>query len=199
MSKNVIKLIFSVLMLAFYSCQEEVYPKPKAYLNLEYPKEKTFIKTELDCPYNFEVNSKTILEQNEKCWLKIKYPKLKANIDITYKPVKKNLRKIFIDAEKLTTKHSVKADEISFIPFVNPKAKVYGKITDVTGNAASPVQFYLTDSTNHFLTGALYFNVTPNYDSIYPSIKYIEKDIVYLMETLQWKNKNIARNKKLNR
>ena len=65
---------------------------------------------------------------------------------------------------------------------------MYGALSEVTGNAASPLQFHLTDSTNHFITGALYFKVQPNYDSILPAVKYVEKDIKHLMETLEWKN-----------
>ena len=64
-------------------------------------------------------------------------------------------------------------------------------MSEVTGNAASPLQFYLTDSIHHFVNGALYFEVQPNYDSILPAVKFIEKDIKHLMETLEWKNNNI--------
>ena len=189
MNKVIIKICCLLIFLVFSSCKEDVYPKPKAYLRLEHNSTQTFVNTNLDCPYNFEVSSNAILSHNKtKCWVSINYPKLNASIDITYRPVNKNIIEIFMESERLTTKHSKRADEISFIPFVNHKTKVYGKITDVTGNAASPIQFHLTDSTKHFLTGALYFNVSPNYDSIYPSIKYLEKDIVHLMETLQWEN-----------
>ncbi len=178
-------LIFAVLST---SCNEESIPKPKAYLALQYPNSKyNLINT--NCPFVFEKSTHTTIEVNNRCWVKIKYPKLNAVIDITYLPVKENLKQLFMEAEKLTTKHSIKADKISFVPYQNSKQKVYGKVSNVTGNAASPLQFHVTDSTKHFLTGAVYFNVQPNYDSIYPAIRYIEKDLVHLIETLQWKEK----------
>jgi gliding motility-associated lipoprotein GldD len=183
-------LPFIILILLFFTaCKEESFPKPKGYLKLAYPNAK-YKKTNFDCPFSFEVAKQTKVWVNKKCWVKIKYPKLNATIDITYLPVKNNLKELFLEADKLTTKHSIKADKISFIPYVNKKQQVYGKMSNVTGNAASPIQFHVTDSTKHFLTGALYFNVQPNYDSILPAINYIEKDIVHLIETLHWKKES---------
>ena len=82
--------------------------------------------------------------------------------------------------------HLSKAESIPERIFVNPQNKVYGTLFTVVGNAASQYQFFLTDSIDHFLVGSLYFYAKPNYDSIYPAVKYIEKDLVRLMETLQW-------------
>ena len=180
-------LVFIFPLLFISSCKEENYPKPKGYLKLEYPK-SNYTKAKINCPYTFEIPKQTKIWSNKKCWVKINYPKLNATIDITYLPVENNIKQLFIEAEKLTTKHSIKADKISFIPYVDKKNHVYGKMSNVTGNAASPLQFHVTDSTKHFLTGAVYFNVQPNYDSILPAIHYIEKDIVHLIETLRWKN-----------
>jgi len=64
---------------------------------------------------------------------------------------------------------------------------MYGRIYEILGNTASQIQFYVTDSTKNFVKGALYFNTTPNYDSILPAIAYLKKDIVHLMETMSWK------------
>ena len=64
---------------------------------------------------------------------------------------------------------------------------MYGAFAEVKGNVASPAQFYVTDSVNHFLTGSLYFYAKPNYDSILPAANYLQKDIKRIMETLVWK------------
>lgn len=177
-----------MLLVSTTACNDNVLPKPTGYLRLTH-KEVVYRKTTTTCPFEFEFNNTTKFLKNEKCWIKIKYPKLKATIDITYRPIKNNLRELLLEAQKLTTKHTVKADDISISPlFENKKEKVYGKISDVIGNAASPLQFQITDSTKHFITGAVYFNVSPNYDSIYPSIRYIEKDIKHIIETTKWKN-----------
>ena len=58
---------------------------------------------------------------------------------------------------------------------------------EITGNAASNLQFHATDSTHHFIKGALYFYAKPNYDSILPAVEYIKKDILRLIESLEWK------------
>ena len=174
-------------MLLFVSCNEETLPKPKAFLRLTYENTE-YKKISIDCPYTFEVSNDVKILYDKKCWITIEYPKLKASLNITYRPVENNLKELLRESEKLTYNHAIKADGISAKPYENIKKGKYGALSEVTGNAASPLQFHLTDSTKHFITGALYFKVQPNYDSIYPAIKYIEEDIKHLMETLEWKN-----------
>jgi gliding motility-associated lipoprotein GldD len=91
------------------------------------------------------------------------------------------------DTRTLAYKHSIKADAIQEQVFLNPAEKVYGLIYRIEGNAASPMQFFLTDSTQHFLRGALYISEVPNIDSIKPVIDFLEPDIIRLIETTTWK------------
>jgi gliding motility-associated lipoprotein GldD len=180
-----ILFVFTILT----SCEEEsTLPKPTGFLRLKYP--KATYKKAVTVPYEFETNKIANVKVNGKYWMKIEYPKLKASIDITYRPVNNNVIELLKESEKLTTKHAIKADAIYYDAFENESEKVYGKLSNVTGNAASSLQFHLTDSTKHFLTGAVYFNTQPNYDSIYPAIKYIEKDIIRLMNTAKWRTFN---------
>jgi len=79
------------------------------------------------------------------------------------------------------------ADEISERMYENDSQKLYGMFYDLKGNVASQSQFYVTDSTKHFISGALYFETKPNYDSILPAINYIQKDMMHLIESLRWK------------
>ncbi|AOW17690.1 gliding motility lipoprotein GldD [Polaribacter vadi] len=173
-------------LLLFISCDEPVLPKPKAYLSLEYPK-KEYKKLEVLRPYSFDVLKSTTIIDEKNNWLKITYPNLKASIDITYRPVENNLIELLTEAEKLVFKHAVKAEQIVPKDFINPKKKVFGSIYEITGNAASHLQFHVTDSTNNFIKGSLYFYVKPNYDSILPAVEYIKKDVLKLVETLEWK------------
>ena len=173
-------------LLLFISCDEPVLPKPKAYLSLEYPK-KEYKKLEVLRPYSFDVLKSTTVIDEKNNWLKIKYPNLKASIDITYRPVENNLKELLTEAEKLVFKHAVKAEQIVPKDFVNPKRRVFGSLYEITGNAASHLQFHVTDSTNNFIKGSLYFYVRPNYDSILPAVDYIKKDVLKLVETLEWK------------
>ncbi len=180
------KLILMV-MLILWSCGEDTLPKPGAYLFLKYPP-KNYKNLDLKKPYGFEISDQATLVNQPNGWLKITYPKLKASLDITYRPVNNNLNEILIEAEKLVFKHTVKADEILTKDYENPKNKVYGSLYSINGNAASNLQFHATDSVKHFIKGSLYFYARPNYDSILPAVAYIKDDVLRLMETLEWKN-----------
>ena len=182
-NKTVVTLGLLLLSFSFFSCQEEVYPKPKAYLHLEYPV-ATYHQFKNDCPFSFAISTSSKIEFKEGCNAMVNYPKLNATIHITYRRVRNNLKQIMLEVDKLTTKHSVKADAIIPHPFENIKKNTYGLLSDVQGQSASNVQFYVTDSTNHMLTAALYFKVRPNYDSIYPAVAYIKNDMMKMMETI---------------
>lgn len=169
------------------SCKEDVLPKPKAYLSLNYPT-VSYKKIVVAKPYSFEVSSNVEIIEQPKYWRQIKYPKLKASIDITYRPIQKNLKELLVESEKLVYKHAVKAEEISTKNFVNYDKRVFGSMQEISGNAASQIQFHITDSTHNFIKGALYFYAKPNYDSILPAVDYIKKDILRLIETLEWNN-----------
>ncbi|MDD7915161.1 gliding motility lipoprotein GldD [Polaribacter ponticola] len=185
---SIFSILFSISSILFLliSCNEDVLPKPKAYLSLEYPK-KSYKELEIIRPYSFSILENTTIINEKNNWLKIKYPKLKASIDITYRPIKNNLKELITESEKLVFKHTVKAEQIIPKDFVNSKKRVFGSMYEITGNAASHIQFHITDSTNNFIKGSLYFYAKPNYDSILPAVSYIKEDILHLVETLKWK------------
>ena len=168
------------------SCGESTQPKPKALLRLEYgtPSYDSLIT---NCPYWFEKNKKSFLQKQQECSIEIFYPEMKATIYITYKPVENNLKNLLRNAEKLTYEHVIKASNIIEQPYINEEHNVFGMFYEVDGNAASQSQFYVTDSTKHFLTGSIYFNAKPNFDSIQPAAFYLKNDIRKIMETIRWK------------
>ncbi len=178
-------ILLSIILFAS-ACGEEALPKPRAMLRLEYP-ESGMVPLDEDCPFTFEYNDRAMLSAGQDCAINLKYPTMKGSIFITYKPVTGNLEKLLTDAQKLSYEHVVKADDIIEQPFVNSGSQVYGMYYEVRGNAASQAQFYVTDSTRHFVTGSLYFYARPNYDSIYPAAVYLQKDMRRIMESLQWK------------
>lgn len=190
------KIYILLFVISFFSCEESYVPKPKAFLRLDYPEAK-YVKDKLELPFVFETNllatkvtSKQVRATTGSYGLNIEYPSLKATLFLTYKPVEgesKNLNNYIRDAQNFTQKHMIKADEIPVFPYENKDRNVYGQFSEVIGDVASPAQFYVTDSVNHFLTGSLYFNVKTKYDSVLPAAKYIEKDIKHIMETLLWK------------
>ena len=178
--------ITGILTLLFFSCKDEVLPKPSSYLRLDYLEAK-YVSFENECPYTFEINSDAIIKKEKNCDFAITYPKMKATIYLTYKPVANDIDKLLRDAQKLTYEHVIKADDILEQPYLNPERKVFGMFYQVEGNAATNAQFYATDSTKNFITASVYFYAKPNYDSIMPAASYIKNDMQRLMETLKWK------------
>jgi gliding motility-associated lipoprotein GldD len=180
--------IFALLTVIFsvFSCKDEVFPKPSSYLRLDYPEAK-YVNFENQCPFTFEMNSEAIIKGNQNCGFAISYPKMKATIYLTYKPVNKDINLLLRDAQKLTYEHVIKADDILEQPYLNPSKKVYGMFYQVDGNAATNSQFYVTDSIKHFVTGSVYFYAKPNFDSVMPAASYVRNDMQRLMETLKWK------------
>lgn len=183
------RLFALLLLLVVFSCKDEFLPRPKAELRLEYSKPK-YLKDTTKCGFTFDKNAIGILEcknKNEGCACEIKYPHLNATVFLTYREIKNDLRKLLTDAQNLTQEHVVKADDILPSEYVNRKKKVFGMSYKVIGNAASPAQFYITDSLNHFLLGSLYFKTKPNYDSILPAANYLRNDMRVLMESVEWR------------
>ena len=181
---------FILCVFVCISCDEIHVPKPKAFLSLDYPK-ATYLKSELDVPFEFEKNKLAQVSVSKKNnrfnGIVLRYPTLKASVFINYKKVQDNLEKHISDTRSMTKKHLQVADEISERMYENKQEKLYGMFYDLKGNVASQSQFYVTDSTQHFLSGALYFESKPNYDSILPAVNYIQKDLMHFIENLRWK------------
>jgi gliding motility-associated lipoprotein GldD len=173
-----------LIMGLIISCSEVEQPKPRGKLSLNYPK-PDYNKNDLAAPFNYEYNSYARIINVPK-GQNLFYPRLKATLYLSYSPIKNNLDSLLNDAYKLPSKHLRKAKEIPERIFINKEKKVYGTMFNVVGDAASQIQFFLTDSSYNFLIGSLYFYAKPNYDSILPAVKYIERDIIKLIETLEW-------------
>lgn len=176
-------LCFAIMALS--ACKDDVLPKPKAMLRLEYPagKEKVLETDHFVIRYNEMARLKS---QSGTSFV-LDYPLMRGSIFVNYKKVDGNLDKLLSDAQKLSYEHVVKADGIYEEPVVNEPNDVYGMYYEVKGDAASQSQFYVTDSTRHFVTGSLYFYAKPNYDSILPAAVYLQQDIRNIITSLSWK------------
>ena len=177
--------IFMILLLV--SCESVQQPKPKAQLRLQYP-QPNYKQLPDIYRFDFEYNNWVQLKRIAKTAPDLYYPKMKATLYLSYIGVENNIDSLLNDAYQLPGKHMIKAEEIPERVFMAPEKRVYGTLFTVVGNAASQLQFFLTDSTDHFLMGSLYFYSRPNYDSIMPAAKYVERDVMHLMETLRWKD-----------
>jgi len=178
--------LYRISLLLFLSCTSDIQPKPWGYLRLDYPEAK-YQNFQKLVSFSFEYNNFAAVSITNQSNSQLVYPEMKATLYLNYNAVNNNLDSLLNDAYKLPYKHISKAESIPEKVFVNPVNKVYGTLFSVVGNAASQYQFFLTDSLNHFLVGSVYFYAKPNYDSILPAVKYLEKDIIHLMESLEWK------------
>jgi len=190
-----LKIKYPVILLLFIllaACQETYTPKPRGYFRIDLP-EKEYVPFDTTYPYSFEYPSYAIIVPDqdpgsEPYWMNIRFPGFNGTLHISYKTINGNLAEYLDDSRTFVLKHIPKADAISDSLVLRPEAMVYGLIYDIEGNAAaSPCQFYVTDSTMHFLRGALYFDFQPNNDSLAPVIEFVRKDIEHLISTLSWK------------
>ncbi|HEU4495451.1 MAG TPA: gliding motility lipoprotein GldD [Flavobacterium sp.] len=186
LKKNISILFSGFFLISTFGCNSDAVPKPDGQLRLEYPK-PDYVGFENSCPFAFIINDDAIITDKGSCNMTISYPRMKATIYLTYKPVKNDIEAHLKDAQKLTYSHTVKADDITEQPFLNDRNRVYGMFYRVGGNAATNALFYATDSTRHFLTGSVYFYAKPNFDSIMPASDYVKNDMRIIMETLRWK------------
>ncbi len=185
-------LFSSVLFVACDNDDDEIFtPKPKGYFRIDFP-EKKYTRYDSACPYSFEIPTYSFINNDkhmgaEPCWLNVNFPRFNAQIHLSYKIVNRNLDTLLEQSRDFAIKHQVKATGLEETVIIRDSAKVYGLVYDIRGNTASSLQFYLTDSTRHFLRGALYFNSVPNIDSQKVVVEFIRKDIERMITTFKWK------------
>jgi len=189
---NIIKAFcfISFAISIFTSCKQVYTPKPSGYLRTDFP-EKKYQSYKGAMPYSFEfpVYGEIVPDKQkgaEPFWINIEFPKYNGKIHLSYKKLNKNLANYIEETRKLAYKHSSKADAIDEVIIRNDTTNVYGIFYDIKGNAASSVQFFVTDSNKNFLRGALYFSAQPNKDSLAPAIVFFRKDVEHFIQTLKW-------------
>ena len=178
---------------ALMACKSDFMPKPKGFNRIVLP-DNEFRPLPDTFPYQFEYSEHAnILKDSswiaEPYWIDLYYPEFKASIQISYKPVKKSevlLKEYMATSYRLTSEHQVKAYSIEEAIMQTQLGKT-AVLAHLRGEVPSQYQFFTTDSVNHFLRGALYFNTATQNDSLQPVIEFMRKDIVHLLNTLQWR------------
>ena len=182
-----------ILPIVVLSCTREYLPKPIGYNRLILP-EAAYQQLPDSFPYAFEYSKHALLLKDtsaihERYWIEIYYPELKADVHITYKRIdnQKTLKEYLDDSYTLTSKHQIKAYAINEVIATTPSGKT-AVIAELEGEVPSQFQFTVTDSSKNFIRGALYFNTHVQNDSLAPAIAYMKKDIMQMINTLEWKN-----------
>ncbi len=201
----------------FNACNSPYISKKRGYYIIELPQRKYQLFNQPNLPYSFEypvyanvIQDTTYFDNNPEnsYWRNIDFPNFNARIFLSYKEIGGNslykikqangqykdsfginlFDKMVADAFTLTNKNNVVSSSIndSLIHTTNGISGVFFK---VGGNAATSKQFFLSDTTKNFLRGALYFDVTPNADSLRPVQDFLQVDMDHIINTFKWKNK----------
>jgi gliding motility-associated lipoprotein GldD len=185
---NILFVFVTSLTFILGSCKDDNYsPRPSGYFRIDMDSHE-YQHSMTECEFGFEYSkyARLILKDKERCWYNIYYPKHKATIYLTYVNLNNDLKTHIDQTQKLTYEHQIKASKIDRLPIGFPEKKVFGLKYRLSGEVASSIQFYLTDSTDHYIRGSLYFDTYVNSDSLKPVIDYIDFEIQHLIESLTW-------------
>lgn len=190
--KRFIPLAFLVLLCL--ACETNWLPKPPGYNRIDLPKHE-YNRLEEGYPYQFDFSTQSQVEADsfnltEKDWINLNYKKLGAKVHLTYKKIdqKTDFQVLSTDAFNLTAKHQIKAYGIEEVVLLTPNG-YSAVVAELTGEVPTQFQFFVTDSTTHFLRGALYFNTALKNDSLAPVIEYIKIDLAHLINTVTFEKK----------
>ncbi len=195
MNRHRFTIITICLTVLFYGCTGDNYiPKPKAYIRIDMPQKDYRLYDTAALPFTFERPAEAIVnwKQNDSRtkYFDLIYPQYKGIINLTYKHFRTtdDLASLVDTASRMLALHHSQSTGEKEMTLRDPEGRVYATIVKVGGkNAGSTYQFWLTDSTEHFLRGALFLNYTPNNDSLAPVIEYLQQDVDRIVETLRWR------------
>ncbi len=185
----------SVLLLLAIACNSPIVPKNKGYAAVRFPAKQYQWFKEADYPYSFEYpvyaqidNSVNYFGDTKKAhgWININFPQNGATIYVSYRAIQPHQFDTLVkDAYTFANNHNSKASYIEDSVFTTENG-VHGVFFHIGGNVATSYQFFLTDSVHHFFRGALYFDTTPNEDSLAPVNAFLFKDLTHLVNTFKW-------------
>lgn len=189
------------LALAFFfvygiiACNNNPVIKPKGYFAIDFPKREYRVFSKEGYPYSFEypvyanvVKDSTFFGETTEnpWWINIEFPNFNGKIYISYKQIGQNkLDTLLKHSFRLASAHSSRAVSLEDSLLLTPN-NINGIMFNVGGNVATNNQFFLTDSVIHFLRGAIYFEATPNEDSIKPVNQFVMQDLRHLINTFKW-------------
>lgn len=191
------RFVLLTVLIGLIACNSDYTIKPRGYYKIELPHKSYQMFDKAGFPYSFEypaygviVQDSLFFEQQPEnpYWINIDFPQFNSRIYLSYKDVQRNkFDSLVNDAYTMSYKqHTYKASAIEPQPFTTPSG-VKGVYFTLKGNTATSNQFFVTDTVRHFLRGALYFDATPNEDSLQPVNDFLKKDLQHLINTIRWK------------
>lgn len=192
--KSLFYISLIALTLLSWGCKENYTPKPHGYLRISLPEDHSYGTSPDGLPFQLDysmyakwdalkVSNKS---REDSRWFNVSYPNYDAKIHLSYIPIHNNLDSLLEESHKFVFEHTIRADAIDETSFDRTENNMRGVLFNLKGNSASNMEFWATDDSLHFLRGALYFETTPNVDSLSPIIDYIKEDIVYMINSLEW-------------
>lgn len=198
LNSKILFLCFALCSLYLLACNTNyTVDKKRGYFKISFPEKKYVLFNEAGYPYSFEypvyakvIKDSTFFEARPEndWWINIEFPQFSGKVFVSYKEIGKHkFDSLLNDAFTLSYKqHVTKASAIEPQPFRTPN-NIDGVYFTLEGNTATANQFFLTDSVKHFLRGALYFDATPNEDSLSIVNDFLRKDLQHMINTLKWK------------
>jgi len=190
--------LLAILSIGFIACNTNyTINKKRGFFKIDFPEKKYREFDQPGYPYTFEypvyanvIKDSTFFESKAEndWWINLDFPQFDGRVFISYKEIGKNkFDTLLNDAFTLSYKqHTYKASAIEPETFRTPN-NIDGVYFSLSGNTATANQFFLTDSVKHFLRGALYFDATPNEDSLSIVNDFLKKDLQHLINTLKWR------------
>ena len=186
-------LFISLLLFCACGSNNNYSPKPRGYFRIPFPEKKYQTYTG-GCPFTFDYPTYAIIEPDSKagakpCWLNMQFAQFGGTLHLSYEDIAspKEFNELTEDARTFAFKHTVKASSIDEGVIAYPNRKLYGIYYTIDGNTASSAQFFLTDSTRHYLRCALYFSTEPRLDSIQPVLNFVKRDMDVMIKTFRFK------------
>jgi gliding motility-associated lipoprotein GldD len=185
-------VVLALILMGMTSCEKNWLPKPPGYNKIDLPRHD-YTRLTGEFPYELYFSSASRVEPDsfnlsEKSWINLNYKDFGAKVHLTYKKIDGKSMKfetLSNDAFKLTAKHQIKAYGIEEGVLITPNGYT-AVVAELSGEVPTQFQFFVTDSTRHFLRGALYFNTAMKNDSLAPVIEYIKIDMTHLMNSVKF-------------
>ena len=191
-------IIATALSLIFVSCKDDktYIPKPRMFPKVDYPTKDFQAFDIVECP--FELNVPTYFKYSRdtfeldadknKCWFDLYCSELNAYLHLSYLDInnRKEFDQFVKDAFELVDKHNIKANYRDEKRLSYPDKNVHGLMFEIDGPVATPLQFFVTDSTSHFFRGSLYFKSRVDRDSLAPVYSFLKEDVIHLLDNFEW-------------